>query len=589
MATDAISETHIVRRQREVSEALAATTMPDLLKQLYANRNIEDPVELDYSLGHLLDYRQLKDIDIASAITADAIESGSRIVIIGDYDADGATSTAVIMRALRSFGHADVQYLVPNRFDFGYGLSPEIVDVASELQPDLIITVDNGIASIAGVERAAEYGIPVIVTDHHLAGDELPAAEAILNPNQPGCGFPSKVIAGVGVAFYLMLACRAELRERGYFESREEPNMASLLDLVALGTVADVVPLDANNRLLVEQGLRRIRAGHCSAGIQAIMQVAGRQLTSVCPQDFGFAVGPRLNAAGRLEDMSLGIECLITDDASRASTIAEELDTINRERRNIEADMLQQANACVDEQLESLGEREQWPSALCLYRYDWHQGIVGLLASRVKERIHRPVVAFADEATGDSSETIKGSARSIPGIHIRDALDQVDRRIPGSIIKFGGHAMAAGLTLRTDALSRFEETLQEVINDMADAAVFDRSLESDGPVPDSNLHLESAELLRRAGPWGQGFSEPLFDDTFEVVDWRIVGEKHLKLRLRTPGSKRMIDAIAFNHTDEDLPEGGRVHVAYRMDVNEYNGNRKLQLIIHHIGACIQEV
>lgn len=583
MTIDSLSNTRIVRRQATVSDSLASADLPDLLKRLYANRGVDDVSELDTSLKTLHDYRALKDIELAAEILADAIESESRLLIVGDYDADGATSTAVMMRALKAFGHADVQHLVPNRFDFGYGLSPAIVDVAAGMQPDLIITVDNGIASIAGVERANEHGIPVIVTDHHLAGDQLPAAEAIVNPNQPGCDFPSKAIAGVGVAFYLMLALRAELRTRGWFEHREEPALAELLDLVALGTVADVVPLDANNRVMVDQGLKRIRAGRCCVGIRSLMRIAGRNLGNCCPQDFGFAIGPRLNAAGRLEDMSLGIECLLTDDDSQAEEIAAMLDGINKERRDIEADMLRQANQSVDEQLATIEVSDDLPAALCLYRYDWHQGIVGLLASRIKERVHRPVIAFADstEDSGDST-AIKGSARSIPGIHIRDVLDQVDRRAPGIILKFGGHAMAAGLTLRTDALQQFETTLQQVVQELAGDAAFDRRIESDGALAADELELPVAEMLRIAGPWGQRFSEPLFDDEFGVVDWRIVGEKHLKLRLLHTASGKQVEAIAFNHLDDALPESGVLRAAFRLDVNEYNGFRKLQLIIEHI-------
>ncbi len=577
----------IVRRRQPICDALADSDMPLLLQQVYANRHVSDTDEVHYTLDKLLDYRLLKNCEQAAEIIADAISSDSMILIVGDYDADGATSTAVMLRALRAFGHSRCHHLVPNRFDFGYGLSPELVEVAKDLNPDLIITVDNGIASISGVQRAEELGIPVIVTDHHLAGEALPPAAAIVNPNQPGCDFPSKVIAGVGVAFYVMLATRAALREGNHFAVRQQPNMAELLDLVALGTVADVVPLDANNRILVDQGLKRIRAGAGCAGIQALLRVAGRNMRSCCAQDFGFAIAPRLNAAGRLEDMSIGIECLLSDDLPQALHIAQQLDAINKQRRSIEAEMLQQANALIDAQLAALeqqAESQRPANAICLYNDDWHQGVVGLLASRIKERLHRPVIAFAqaDETDTSAQRQLKGSARSIPGVHIRDAIDVVDKQHPCLIIKFGGHAMAAGLSLRADALETFSAALEQAVSDMVNEDILQQTIETDGAVDETQLNLSNAEMLRYAGPWGQHFPEPVFDDEFEVVDWRIVGEKHLKMRLRKTDGEQIIDAIAFNHTDENLPAGGKLHAAYRMDVNEYNGNKKLQLIVEHI-------
>lgn len=582
----------IVRKQADIAAPLAGSDLPPLLQRVYANRGITDCEQIRYTLDRLPDYRLLKDCTQAASILADAVQAGEHILIVGDYDADGATSTAVMIRALHAFGHHRCNHLVPNRFDFGYGLSPELVEVAAEAQPDLIVTVDNGIASIAGVARANDLGIPVVVTDHHLAADKLPPAVAIVNPNQPGCDFPDKSIAGVGVAFYVMLALRAELRQRGHFDAATQPNMASLLDLVALGTVADVVPLHTGNRILVEQGLRRVRAGHACAGIAALLQVAGRNPASCCAQDFGFAVAPRLNAAGRLEDMSVGIECLLSNDPAQAMQIAQLLDDINRQRRSIEADMLSQANSLVDAELEKLQSHNtaSMPDVLCLYDAGWHQGVVGLVASRIKERVHRPVIAFAraDDAADDALQ-LKGSARSIDGIHIRDAIDLVDKRHPGMIAKFGGHAMAAGLSLQADALPAFSEALGAVIAGMVDADMLQQRIESDGSVGAHEMNLDMARQLRFGGPWGQHFAEPLFDDEFEVVDWRIVGEKHLKLRLRMPGNSETIDAIAFNHSDADLPPGGCLRAVYRMDVNEYNGRQNLQLIITHIQSTVTTV
>jgi single-stranded-DNA-specific exonuclease len=486
-----------------------------------------------------------------------------------------------MMRCLKAFGLESVDYLVPNRFDFGYGLSPQIVDVAAESKPDLIVTVDNGISSIDGVERAKELGIKVVVTDHHLAGDELPDAEAIVNPNQPGCLFPSKVIAGVGVAFYLMLAVRAELRRRQWFDdSRKEPNMASLLDIVALGTVADVVPLDENNRTLVETGLHRIRNNRACAGINALLSIAGKSIERCSSQDFGFIIGPRLNAAGRLDDMSIGIECLLTDDYEQAVSYASTLNQMNLQRRQIEGEMLEQAFSLLQQQIEEL-DQSVIPDALALYDQQWHQGVVGLLASRLKEKYHRPVIAFADAGDGE----LKGSGRSISGLHMRDVLDAVSKQEDDLIIKFGGHAMAAGLTIRQDDFDRFNQAFIEQAGMVLRPEDLQNMFQSDGSIDESQMNIETSEQIKYASPWGQQFPEPVFDDVFKVMNWRIVGEKHLKLELANTDSGVCYDAIAFNMTDDDLPAGeDDIRAVYRLDVNEFRGNRKLQLVIVHIEA-----
>ncbi|NNG14495.1 MAG: single-stranded-DNA-specific exonuclease RecJ, partial [Gammaproteobacteria bacterium] len=475
--------------------------------------------------------------------------------------------------ALRMFGAQQVTYLVPNRFTFGYGLTPEIVELAAERKPDLLITVDNGISSIAGVRAAKQHGMQVIVTDHHLPGDELPEADAIVNPNQPGDSFPCKSLAGVGVALYVMFSLRAELRERDWFtqQGMVMPNLAVLLDLVALGTVADVVPLERNNRILVAQGLARIRQGKCCAGLVALLKIAGRNQKTCVASDFGFAVAPRLNAAGRLEDMSIGIECLLTDDPKQALALAQQLDALNHERRSIEQDMREQAFAALDSlQIDDA----QQPVGVCLYDASWHQGVIGILASRVKERLHRPVIAFAP---GDNGE-LKGSARSIPGLHIRDALDAVAAHNPGLITKFGGHAMAAGLSLPESEFGRFCRAFDAEVRQQLDEEDLKGIVHSDGELTSNDLNLAFAETLRNAGPWGQGFPEPTFDGEFELVSRRIVGERHLKLMLRKPGEQDCIDGIAFNITDIDWPvQVKRVQLVYRLDVNEFQGMRTAQL------------
>ncbi len=538
-----------------------------LLARLYAARGVQDKAELDYELKSLLPPASLTHATDAAQILADAIEAEARLLIIGDYDCDGATATAVGMRALKSLG-ADVNFLLPDRFKLGYGLSPEIVDLAAQQAPDLIITVDNGIASLEGVARAQQHGIATLITDHHLPGETLPAADCIVNPNQPGCDFPSKCIAGVGVMFYVMLALRAELRERGYFAERPEPNFADLLDLVALGTVADVVKLDRNNRILVSQGLKRVRAGRMQAGLAALFKAAGRDPRKATAMDFGFILGPRLNAAGRLADMRLGVECLLTDDPARALQIAQQLDAFNRERRDIEADMQEQALHL----LEGMAIDDAAPG-VALFDPSWHEGVVGILASRIKDKLHRPVFAFAPGEGG----IIKGSGRSIPGLHLRDALDLVAKRAPGLLVRFGGHAMAAGATLREDDFERFQQLFAQVASELLDPADLTRTLETDGALEGGFLTLDTARLLENE-IWGQGFPAPLFMDEFEVEQQRVLKEKHLKLRLRK-GNNRL-DAIQFNFTTQ--PNSHSTRLVYRLSINEYMGVESTQLMVEHL-------
>lgn len=577
------SSSSIKRRDMPVSEELKNSDLHPLLKKIYANRGVTKLKQVDYSLEKLIDFSMLKDIDLAAEIVSQAIMENKRIMVVGDFDADGATSCAVMMRSLKAFGLDNVDYLVPNRFDFGYGLSPQIVDVAFESKPDLIVTVDNGISSIDGVQRANELGITVVVTDHHLAADTLPDAAAIVNPNQPGCEFPSKVIAGVGVAFYLMLAVRAVLREKKWFDasSRSEPNMAHFLDLVALGTVADVVPLDENNRILVESGLKRIRVNKACTGINALLTIAGKSIEACSAQDFGFIIGPRLNAAGRLDDMSIGIECLLSDDYEQAFQYASTLNQMNLQRRQIEGEMLVQAFTLLEQQIKQLDDVEVIPDALALYDKQWHQGVVGLLASRIKEKYHRPVIAFADAGDGE----LKGSGRSIPGLHMRDVLDAVSKQQDDLIEKFGGHAMAAGLSIKQENLARFQQAFSEQVSAVLRPEDLHNINETDGAVDEEYMTIEASEIFKYASPWGQLFPEPVFDDVFKVMNWRIVGEKHLKLDLLKTESGACYSAIAFNKTDEDLPAGDDdIRVVYRLDVNEFRGKRSLQLIVQHIEA-----
>ena len=543
--------------------------MHTLLARLYAARGIAHAADLDTALSALLDPSLLKGAAEAATLLADAIAAKRRLLIVADYDCDGATACAVGVRALSAFG-AEVSYLVPNRFDYGYGLTPEVVRLAAASgkfgKPDIIITVDNGIASVDGVAEAKQLGIGTLITDHHLPGDELPAANVIVNPNQPGCGFPSKSIAGVGVMFYVMLALRAELRKRGAFNASPEPNLAALLDLVALGTVADVVKLDRNNRILVAQGLARIRQGKLQPGLRALFRVAGRESERASTFDLGFALGPRLNAAGRLADMSLGIECLVTDDLGQALNIAQQLDQLNRERRSIETDMQDQALAFLD----TIDATDR--ASLLLYDPAWHQGVVGILASRVKDKLHRPVIAFARGSAGE----LKGSGRSIAGLHLRDALDLVSKRAPGLLLRFGGHAAAAGLTLREENLGRFEALFEQAVQGLVSPADLTRTIETDGPLEAGWMSLESARLLERE-IWGQGFPAPLFSDEFDVDKQRILKDRHLKLTLRKGAAR--FEAIQFNFAGS-VP--ATVHAAYRLAVNEFNGISSVQLVLEHM-------
>lgn len=570
-------ESVIVRR--EIQTALSCDNLHPLLARIYAARGIASSCELERDLQALLPYNALSGITTAVEVLYSALKNGKHIVIIGDFDADGATSTSVAVSALRSFGAKRVSYLVPNRFEYGYGLTPEIVEFAAQLQPEVIVTVDNGISSIDGVASAKQRGWQVVVTDHHLPAAELPKADAIVNPNCIGDTFPSKSIAGVGVIFYVMLALRSHLREVNWFAERAlpDPNMAALLDLVALGTVADVVYLDKNNRILVHQGLTRMRAGKVRPGIQALLEVAERDITKLTATDLGFAIGPRLNAAGRLADMSKGIECLLSEDLSKACILAAELDQLNRERKVIEAEMSEQARASLSQiQLE-----KNCPIGICLFDPAWHQGVIGILASRIKEQMHRPVIAFA--AVNDHE--LKGSARSVSGLHIRDALDAIASQHPGLITKFGGHAMAAGLSLPRENFPLFAQLFDEEVRKHLSEADLCGRIYSDGELKRHELTLTTAELLREAGPWGQGFPEPIFDGVFTLVQQRLLKEKHLKLTLAAEDN-HLIDAIAFNVDLKHWPNERceRVHVAYRLDINEWRHRRNVQLMVEHLQA-----
>ncbi|MFA5493178.1 MAG: single-stranded-DNA-specific exonuclease RecJ [Porticoccaceae bacterium] len=571
----------MIIRERECPAAgYADDGMPALLRRLYLSRGVAASDQLGRQLAELPPPSQLRGLDAALVILEDALAAGQSILIVGDFDADGATSTALGVLALEAMGAAAVDFLVPNRFEYGYGLTPEIVALAlTRGKPDLLITVDNGISSIAGVEAAKAAGLKVIVTDHHLPGSRLPAADAIVNPNQPGCPFPSKNLAGVGVIFFLLTALRTRLRHKGWFAERgiAEPNMATWLDLVALGTVADVVPLDRINRVLVHQGLQRMRAGVCRPGILALLEVAGRERARLVAADLGFAVGPRLNAAGRLDDMSHGIACLLEDDPARARGFAAELDQLNSDRRTIEAGMQGEALAIV----EKLRLAEQtMPWGLCLYDPDWHQGVVGLLASRIKDRYHRPVIAFGEDGNGD----LKGSARSIAGLHIRDALDAVAARHPGLVAKFGGHAMAAGLGLPRDNFPAFAAAFDEEVRRRLSPVDLEEEVLIDGSLTAAELSLDNARLVREAGPWGQQFPEPLFRGEFLVTEQRVVGGKHLKLTLGSDGDRNFtVDAIAFNVAAGNLTRSfERIDILYRLDINVWRGRESVQLMVDRI-------
>ncbi|EKQ1528792.1 single-stranded-DNA-specific exonuclease RecJ [Salmonella enterica] len=567
-------------RRREADEtAELPADLPPLLRRLYASRGVRSAHELERSVKGMLPWQQLSGIDNAVEILYNAFREGIRIIVVGDFDADGATSTALSVLGMRALGCDNISYLVPNRFEDGYGLSPEVVDQAKARGAQLIVTVDNGISSHAGVAHAKTLGIPVIVTDHHLPGDTLPDAEAIINPNLRDCEFPSKSLAGVGVAFYLMLALRTFLRDKGWFDERgiAPPNLAELLDLVALGTVADVVPLDANNRILTWQGLSRIRAGKCRPGIKALLEISNRDPQQLAASDLGFALGPRLNAAGRLDDMSVGVALLLCDNLGEARVLASELDALNQTRKEIEQGM--QAEALIlCEKLER--SSETLPGGLAMYHPEWHQGVVGILASRIKERFHRPVIAFAPVGDG----TLKGSGRSIQGLHMRDALERLDTLYPDLMIKFGGHAMAAGLSLEEHKFEQFQQRFGELVTEWLDPALLQGEVISDGPLSAAEMSMEVAQLLRDAGPWGQMFPEPLFDGRFRLLQQRLVGERHLKVMVEPVGGGPLLDGIAFNIDTTCWPDNGvrEVELAYKLDINEFRGNRSLQIIIDDI-------
>ena len=554
--------------------------MHPVLKRVYASRNIQTTDDLDYSLSSLFPYDTLTGISNAVLLLQEVIIKKSRILIVADFDADGATSCALAIRGLTLMGAEDIVYVVPNRFEYGYGLTPEIVDVALDYDPDLLITVDNGISSIEGVKRARENGVKVLITDHHLPGNQLPDADAIVNPQLNGDKFPSKNLAGVGVVFYILLALRAALREQGWFDKANLsiPNLAQLLDIVALGTVADVVPLDKNNRIMVAHGLKLIKKDKSIAGIAAILDLAGRPLPTLSASDLGFCIAPRLNAAGRLTDMSLGIECLLTDDTQEAKKMAEQLDQLNKERRLIQTEMQEQATIELGSYLEK--SSSAIAQGICLFNPRWHQGVIGILAAKVKETFNRPVIVFAKESEEDSG-VIKGSARSINGLHIRDCLEDMTRLNPKLILSFGGHAMAAGLTIKESQFELFSECFDEVIKehisleDMQDICV------TDGELSTEDYSLQLAAEIESAGPWGQKFPEPVFEGKFTVLEKRIVGGNHLKLKLQT--DNRILDAIAFNITDEDWPTGtSEILSTYRLGINYFRGDRSLQLLIEYL-------
>ncbi|MCJ0880707.1 single-stranded-DNA-specific exonuclease RecJ [Vibrio sp. CCB-PB317] len=575
-----------IQRHPEPDLSLLPDSIPPILKRIYINRGITDPAQLETSARGLHSYQKLGGIEQAVELLFQAIKEQKRIIVVGDFDADGATSSALSVLALRMLGSHNVDYLVPNRFEDGYGLSPEVVDQALELGAEMIMTVDNGVSSIEGVRYAKENGITVLVTDHHLPGQVLPDVDAMVNPNLESCHFPSKALAGVGVAFYLMMALCVHMRKHNWFaeQGMQEPKLMELIDLVALGTVADVVPLDENNRILVHQGLQRIRAGKARPGIQALIEVAKRDARRLVASDFGFALGPRINAAGRLDDMSFGVELLMCNNIHAARRMASELDGLNQTRKEIEEGMKQEAMAFC-ERLQ-FGEGSELPYGLALFQRDWHQGVIGILASRIKEKFHRPVIAFADGGEG----TIKGSCRSIPGLHMRDALDFIDTQNPSLIIKFGGHAMAAGLTIKEQDFERFSRLFDEVVKKELDEAALKGVIMSDGELKPEEFSMHVAEQLRSGGPFGQAFPEPIFDGEFKVLHQKLVGEKHLKLMLeplyKGHPTNVMIDGIAFNIDLRRWPDASvkTVRLAYKLDVNEFRGNQSLQLMIDHIEA-----
>ncbi|PWI34583.1 single-stranded-DNA-specific exonuclease RecJ [Vibrio albus] len=575
-----------ITRRSDVDLSLLPDNIPPLLKRIYISRGISDISQLQRGAKGLLPFQKLWGIEKAVELLFDAICQNQRIIVVGDFDADGATSSALSVLALRALGSGNVDYLVPNRFEDGYGLSPEVVEQAIGMGAEVIMTVDNGVSSIEGVRLAKEKGLKVIVTDHHLPGSVLPEADAMVNPNLNECGFPSKALAGVGVAFYLMLALRATMRDKGFFAQNgtSEPNLAELLDLVALGTVADVVALDENNRILVHQGLQRIRAGKGRPGIQALIEVSKRSAQRMVAADFGFALGPRINAAGRLDDMSFGVELLMCNNIHAARRMASELDGLNQTRKEIEEGMKQEAIAFC-ERLQ-FGDTSALPYGLVLFQRDWHQGVIGILASRIKDQFHRPVIAFADGGDG----LIKGSCRSVPGLHMRDTLDIVDKQHPGMILKFGGHAMAAGLTIAEKDRERFSQAFDLSVREQLNESALKGVILSDGELQPEELSMHTAQLLRDSGPWGQAFPEPLFDGEFKILHQKLVGEKHLKLMVE-PLFKGLptnitLDAIKFNIDLRRWPDASvkTAHIAYRLDINEFRGNQSLQLMVEHIEA-----
>jgi single-stranded-DNA-specific exonuclease len=568
-------------KQRDSAVAQLSSVHP-LLGKIYSARSVVSEDELDCRASQLLSPKTLKGIDAGASLLAAAVAEQKKVVIVADFDADGATSCALSILALRAMGLVDIDFLVPNRFEYGYGLTPEIVEVAKALKPDLIMTVDNGISSVDGVQVAQDAGIDVLVTDHHLPGNTLPNATAIVNPNQPGCEFESKNLAGVGVAFYVLSQVRAQLREMGWFiqQNIAEPNLAQFLDIVALGTVADVVPLDANNRRLVHQGIQRIRKGVARPGILALLEVAKRSHQIVVASDLGFAVGPRLNAAGRLDDMSVGIRCLLTDDPFEAKEIAEELDGLNQDRRLIERGMQGEAEQVLESM--SLNEKEI-PYGLCLYEAQWHQGVIGILASRIKDKFHRPVIAFANSDQGE----VKGSARSVSGVHIRDVLDAVASQRPDILQKFGGHAMAAGLSLRLEHLDEFKQLFDLEVRKHLSEEDLTQVLWSDGELEPDDFNLATAGILRDGGPWGQRFPEPAFNGVFNLVQQRIVGQNHLKMVVAPiDNPQQVIDAIAFNVDTALWPnlDAQAVELVYKLDINEFRGIHSVQLLVDSVEA-----
>lgn len=572
-------EKQIVRRPR-VEDAHLPQHLPPLIKQLYASRGVTSAQELELQVSHLAPVTSMKGLDLGCQLLAEAIYNQQKIFIIGDFDADGATSTALMMSALSMLGSSNHEFLVPNRFEYGYGLTPEIVEIAAAKGAQVLVTVDNGISCHQGVNTAKALGLKVIITDHHLPGAELPDADTIINPNQVDCTFPSKSLAGVGVAFYFMLALRKYLRDNGWFSDKQipEPNIAQLLDLVALGTVADVVSLDANNRILVEQGLKRIRAGATRPGISALIEIANRVQSKLVASDFGFALGPRINAAGRLDDMAFGINCLLAPDMGTARMMAAELDHLNKARREIEQGMQSEAESV----LKQLNFSEDaLPSAISLFDESWHQGVIGIVAGRLKEKFHRPCIVFA--AVEDSDE-VKGSARSIPGLHIRDVLEHIDTLHPELIIKYGGHAMAAGLSINKANFKQFQSVFNEVASKFLTEEMLQGTVVSDGELPSDHFTIAFAEVLQGAGPWGQNFPEPIFDGLFQVIQQRIVGEKHLKLVLEKDGIQ--LDGIAFNIDLKQWPnfDAKQAHIAFKLDINEFRNQQSVQLMVEHISA-----